>query len=291
MALADFLGRLGNNFQNNIGAINPQGLAQFGMSIASAPRDQWGIGLAQGLGALSQQIGQEKKKRGMAEALKGIGGQFTPEQQRFLDMLDPEQSSQIIGDKLFAAPAARWEDIGNNRQRNTATGEIKDIPLSLEDRERLAKSGASSVNVNTYPAEIGARMGVAEGFLENYDKILKDLPTLHTVSGRGQMAFNTGRPGEMVRQVKSGVDALTKQMTGAGMPVAEAQDYASRYIIGITDMPFDMESKMKGLKYDLEHIDEGIRKARGLPPADRAKTPADGGSKRIKFDASGNRVQ
>ena len=101
MSLADFFDRIGTNFGNNISDAGPQGLASLGAAIASAPRRQWGAGLAQGLGGMVQMAQNERKKKSLADALQGAMGGVSPEQAAFLKALEPEQQASILGSQLF----------------------------------------------------------------------------------------------------------------------------------------------------------------------------------------------
>jgi len=140
MALGDFLSRIGNNFAANFDAAGPQGLAGLGAAIASAPRNQWGAGLAQGLAGFGELAQANKKKASLAEALKGLTGQMTPEQKAYLDAVGPEQAMPLLGQKLFGAGGKSWEakdldgDGKPDVQISSADGKVEAYPLSYKDR-------------------------------------------------------------------------------------------------------------------------------------------------------------
>jgi hypothetical protein len=113
------------------------------------------------------------------------------------------------------------------------------------------------------PAEIGARIGLAEGFLKKYADIYKKLPELDSLMGRGQIVFNTGTAAEVKRHIETGAEALIRSLTGAGKSKEEAESYASRYLPSALDTSFDLKSKLEGLKYDLENSISGTMKDRG----------------------------
>lgn len=265
MALSEWLSRAGDRFSTNVDAAGPMGLASLGAAIAGAPRNQWGAGLAQGLAGFSDLAQKNKKKASLAEALKGAMGDFTPQQQAFFSALGPDNVETVlplVAKRLFPEKTEHWTDLGNGRQQNTLTGEIKDTPRSLADEIRLRAAGRSNVTVNNIPAEVGGRIGMGEGFLSRFDEIKGRLSKLG-IKGRGQMLFNTGEGGEVKRWMESGKDALVRGLTGAGMAVAEAENYASRYSANPLDTDFDLSSKADQLKYDLENVAKGVFKARG----------------------------
>lgn len=125
------------------------------------------------------------------------------------------------------------------------------------------------------PAEIGARIGLAEGFLKRYESIYNKLPELESVLGRGQVLFNTGVGAEVKRHIETGAEALVRSLTGAGKSKEEAESYASRYLPSPLDTAFDLKSKLEGLRYDLENSIQGTMKDKGgwtSPAKDPIKT-------------------
>ena len=262
MALSEWLSGLGDRFTGNISAAGPQGLASLGAAIAGAPRNQWGTGLAQGLAQYSQLAQTNKKKASLAEALKGAMGQsdMSPLQRTLIEQY-PDLAVPEIAKGIFDKPKA-VEQPNDVREYEYAKGQ--GYKGTFQDwTTQLKKAGASNVNVNNLPAEVGARLGLAGGFLERYDTIHKDLEGLNTLTGRAQLIFNTGKGAEVKRHIESGAEALIRQLTGAGKSQEEAQSYASRYLPGALDTAFDLKSKLEGLKYDLEHTASGIYKAKG----------------------------
>lgn len=108
------------------------------------------------------------------------------------------------------------------------------------------------------PPEVGARVGLANSFLKRYDQIAGRISKLETVKGRAQLVANTGEGAEIRRQIEGGAEALVRTLTGAGKSQEEATSYTSRYIPGPLDTTFDLNSKLKGLRYDLEGAVSGI---------------------------------
>lgn len=113
------------------------------------------------------------------------------------------------------------------------------------------------------PAEIGARIGLAEGFLKKYDSIYKKLPLLESAYGRGQILFDTGPGAEIKRHIETGAEALVRSLTGAGKSKEEAESYRVRYLPSPLDTAFDLKSKLEGLRYDLENSIQGTMRDKG----------------------------
>jgi hypothetical protein len=108
--------------------------------------------------------------------------------------------------------------------------------------------------------EIGSRLGLGRSFLENdYPGIIKIIKSggatgpLDYTKGR----FGRGESGVVQRRMASGVDALRRNLTGQGMAVAEASDYAARYQPEWSDNAEILASKAAGLKRDLLAVDAG----------------------------------
>jgi hypothetical protein len=55
----------------------------------------------------------------------------------------------------------------------------------------------------------------------------------------------------------TGVDALRRGLTGAGMAIAEAEEYAKRYSPQWSDDAETLKRKAEGLKTDLEAVAKG----------------------------------
>jgi hypothetical protein len=69
--------------------------------------------------------------------------------------------------------------------------------------------------------------------------------------------FGRGESGVVQRRMASGVDALRRNLTGAGMAMSEAGEYAARYQPEWTDDAETLASKAAGLKRDLLAVDAG----------------------------------
>lgn len=185
-----------------------------------------------------------------------------------------------------------YGDFLNQGKTGQGTDDMRELSVINQEREanglppyRLdewittrAKAGSTGIQL---PAEMGARIGMGDQFLSELNEqgiggsAENPTPNLRervkTVFGgdmkqqalsRTQLQAGMGEPAEIWRRVKSGQDALVRQLTGAGMAVAEAQDQASRYSIGAGDSVETMLSKLDGLEADLKAVREGAIGAR-----------------------------
>lgn len=286
MGIGDFLGRIGDN----IGNAPPEAWFSLAQALSSS-RDPL-QGLAQGAAGFGQQIQETRKKRSLADALQGAMGGMSPQQQAFAKAVmqsDPSQAVGLIGQQLFTKPADKPNDI---REYEFAKSQGFNGTF-MDYQTALRKSGASSVNVNNIPAEVGARIALGEGFLGQIDDIKERAKKFYgspsmteQVKRRGQMIFNTGEGGKIWREVEVGKEALVRQLTGAGMAVPEAEAQAARYSLSPYDTEFDAITKLDGLARDLNNTARGAYSAKG-----GKYTPPKGASSVIKYDANGNRIQ
>lgn len=126
------------------------------------------------------------------------------------------------------------------------------------------------------PAELAARVGMADSFLQQAPEIKQELEAGATtgVYDRAQAGWNSSSAqAEVLRKMKSGTDALQRMLTGAGMPVAEAAEYAGRYLPTYTDDASSAAQKLDQLVMELKRIKEMAMRGRGesaaeLPPMD-----------------------
>lgn len=196
---------------------------------------------------------------------------------------------------------ADWDTLPDGSQRNKLTGETKAAPAprvgyrpataeELAAYPNLDKTkayeintvtgqvspvGSGSINIQLPPAEIAARIALGDTFLANLPDIMKDvdagIATGPVDAVTGTLGF--GRSGEIRRQVSSGVDALVRNLTGAGKSESEARDYANRYMIAPQDGPETVKSKLTGLQTELTAIKNGVMAGRGGGPVS-APSPA-----------------
>jgi len=125
---------------------------------------------------------------------------------------------------------------------------------------QIGGSGDGGLNGTSIPAEVGARIGLGQAFLtEDYPEIIK---MIDAGDATGPMDFAAGTLGKgnsgiVQRRMASGVDALRRGLTGAGMSMAETDEYAKRYSPQLFDSPETLRLKAEGLKQDLEAVSSG----------------------------------
>lgn len=117
------------------------------------------------------------------------------------------------------------------------------------------------------PGELAAKVGIADNFQKQLPAILKSVQDgkVTGVWDRGWAGYiGTGEGAETYRQIQSGVDALQRLLTGAGMNMAEATQYAQRYLPSYTDTPKSVTSKLNQLAQELESTKTMVMRGRGV---------------------------
>ncbi|CVI14829.1 conserved hypothetical protein [Agrobacterium fabacearum CFBP 5771] len=130
---------------------------------------------------------------------------------------------------------------------------------------------------NQIPAEMGARIGMGDAFLETLPSIRKKIArgdASGPIDG-AKLMLGIGDPAELWRNIESGKEALIRNMTGAGMAQSEAENQAARYQISPTDSAETMIKKLDGLERDLRATRKGAIDAKSgkLGDAPEPKTP------------------
>lgn len=129
-------------------------------------------------------------------------------------------------------------------------------PGTPEYQEYVLRGPEKAAKAAELPGEIGARIGLGREFE-------KDIPSLKGkiekfgATDYADLAVNRGEAGRVWRRIESGRDALVRGLTGAGIGVAEAENQAARYQIGVTDTPATMINKLDSLARDLRAVEEG----------------------------------
>jgi hypothetical protein len=126
------------------------------------------------------------------------------------------------------------------------------------------------------PAEIGARIGLGNQFINVDLPSIRQEITKGTLGGKGllnnaeamfNMSGGFGKAGEINRRIQTGLDALRRNLTGQGMSASEAQDYVNRYVPGVADSVKTINSKLDGLESDLNATAAGATAGRQAPPS------------------------
>ncbi|WP_210253413.1 hypothetical protein [Antarcticirhabdus aurantiaca] len=139
-----------------------------------------------------------------------------------------------------------------------------------------AAGGSGGAGGEQLPAEMGARIGMGDAYLDDYRRQDPNNPGIRerveggifdgdTAGGLGNragLALGVGPGAEIWRAVETGRDALVRNLTGAGMSVSEAQNQAARYQIQPNDSRETILDKLDRLERDLEATREGAISAR-----------------------------
>lgn len=160
----------------------------------------------------------------------------------------------------------KMKEAGRN-QVNIDTGEKLPQGFRWKDpnKRELGVEPIPGGPATQIPGELAARVGMSESFQG-------DAPGLRDRLQSGDMTgpidttlaqWGIGDRGQTYRQIQSGVDALTRLLTGAGMNIAEAKAYSERYLPGYRDTPGSAVQKLDQLSKELESAKSMAMRGRG----------------------------
>jgi hypothetical protein len=161
------------------------------------------------------------------------------------------------------------------------------------ERQMRPIAGGPAEKDHTIPAEVAGRVGLADVYLQKSPAIRKEIES-GALTGpvdltKARSGFGTG--GVVHRDIESGVDALRRSLTGAGMPAAEANDYVKRYLPTYQDDANSLATKHDRLVEELTAMRGKIMQGREgknatplsavsddyyqkkMPPAEERKSP------------------
>lgn len=125
------------------------------------------------------------------------------------------------------------------------------------------------------PAELGARVALSQSFLDEADDLRKKVAA-GTVTGlwdAATAASGRGEQGEVLRKIKSGSEAIVRNLTGAGMNESEARARVTQYEPSWRDDAATVLSKFDMLRDQLFRIEAEAYRGRGVPENRKGKNP------------------
>ncbi|MQX29006.1 hypothetical protein [Sinorhizobium meliloti] len=264
--------------RNNNGALLQTGL---GLLSGQTGQQQTALG-AQGLaGALQANktvAFLEKQYPDLAEAVKAgnlsAGDAWKMAYQHKLEAQKPKSPLEVNGRLVDPSTYQVLADFSDPPKGPQPTDDMREYEYAKSQgfqgsftdyQTSLRKAGATNVNTGVQlPAEMGARIGLGDQFLTELPQIKSDVKSgaIDSVIERGQLAAGVGTPAEIWRRIETGKEALVRNLTGAGMAQAEAENVAKRYQISPTDSIDTQIKKLEGLERDLEATKAGAIGAR-----------------------------
>lgn len=161
----------------------------------------------------------------------------------------------------------------------------KSFQLNQKTGQYDPVGGGGGITIQNVPPEAAGRLGLATNFLDNYDAIQAEVDAGNLtgpVDYLSAVTLGRGSAGTAHRTIQAGSDSLLRNLTGAGMPAAEAAKYVSRYEPTMTDDAPTLHNKLEGLKTDLENVQAAVTLGRKWLPGGGAGAgtppPAAGGA-------------
>lgn len=165
-----------------------------------------------------------------------------------------------------AAPASPY---GKQLQAAIDAGLVKPEEAVSVARQKLGLDQPKpQAKPKAIPADQAARIALTDLYLEDADQIAEQImkgsltgPIDQSLAKLGQ-----GKGGEALRKIESGVDALRRGLTGAGMSIQESDDYVARYKPAATDTAETLLSKHKQLVNELSRYRQIVTASTGAQP-------------------------
>lgn len=119
--------------------------------------------------------------------------------------------------------------------------------------------------VPSIPVEAAGRLGLATTFLEDVPEIRKAIKDgkLTGPYDVSKARMGIGEAGRLYARIESGVDALRRTLSGAGMPAEEAAQYVRRYQPSFVDTDETLLAKLEQLESELKGNVAAIMQGRG----------------------------
>lgn len=129
------------------------------------------------------------------------------------------------------------------------------------------------------PGELAARIGLADNWLKNDFPTVKSSVEAGDVTGvidRFQAANNQKSPqASTYRKIQSGVEVLSRLLSGAGMTQVEIDEKTARYLPTYTDDDVSMSDKIDQLAQEIKATRDSALQGRGGPIASQPDQNAD----------------
>lgn len=127
------------------------------------------------------------------------------------------------------------------------------------------------------PGELAARIGMGENFLKNDLPVLRQEVEAGNATGpvdRFQAWVGRGKPAEVQRKFQSGVEVLSRLLSGAGMTQVEVDEKTQRYMPTLADNPASLKTKLDQLEAEIRAASNAALRGRGETlDADPLTTP------------------
>jgi hypothetical protein len=245
---------------------------------------------------------QKDKKEEKEKATKAENATDKYLKKRFPDLSDEEvlairSNPTILSEVIKGGDSNDTDDMREWIQVNRDLAAAGKPPIDFMDYQiRMKEAGRSSTTVNVnekipvgwkldpsdptgqaimpmpggpgeqLPAEVAGRTGMAGSFLEQAPDLREEIigggvtgPVDRANAGWNDQSKQAG----IYRKIKSGTDALQRMLTGAGMPISEAEQYAGRYLPTYTDNAASAADKLDQLVRELKSIEERVMRGRG----------------------------
>ena len=142
-------------------------------------------------------------------------------------------------------------------------------------RRKQAEASAKTAEEKALPAELGARVALSQSFLDAVPELRAKVKAggVTGIWDRSMAEAGRGEQGEILRRIRSGSEAIVRNLTGAGMNQSEAEARVKQYEPGRLDSADTVVNKLDMLTEQLQRIEAEAYRGRGIPANRRGKNP------------------
>lgn len=179
-----------------------------------------------------------------------------------------------------AAAAVPGSPLGKDLQAAVDAGLVSFEEAQKAVRQKLGvEQKPGSMKTKPIPADQAARIALTDQFLKDAPTIFKGIAAGDAtgILDRASAELGRGNAGKIQRQLESGVDALRRGLTGAGMSIQESDSYVSRYLPSPTDTKEVLADKVGQLYKELLGYRGLVTQSQGAGATPQQPVAADDG--------------
>lgn len=177
--------------------------------------------------------------------------------QMLMSVKDDAEPDGVIGAPAPGEPP--FQAGGNSIAAGAYNWLIDNGKISSEDAARAA----AGLDI---PAEIVARIGLGQAFLDQYPELRKSIENGEATGLIDALAgqfINASGSAAIRRRIASGQDAMRRMLTGAALTGSETDEYIDRYGPSITDDTTSLLDKTDQLEREIKYIMGALMIGRG----------------------------
>lgn len=210
----------------------------------------------------NRKLADEERLRQLFPTAFNADGSVNPASIQQIAAISPQSAQALAGMITTQAPEPKYQVVEITRPDGTKQKGRIDVNAA-DPQSTFTPIGEPAVD--PIPVEAAGRLGLAQSFLNELPEIRKGIEAGELTGGIDVATARQGigTSGRLYARIESGVDALRRTLTGAGMPMDEAAQYVRRYQPSYVDTKETLQDKMNQLEMELKGNINAIMRGRG----------------------------